>query len=48
MIYAAILGFLRRRQPDHFPPPVPFVPHWQMMLFLGFAVFAVLAPSSSL
>ncbi|MFI5341606.1 MAG: hypothetical protein ACHQ7N_17425 [Candidatus Methylomirabilales bacterium] len=43
LVYAVIVGLLRRRRPDYTPPPVRFVPHWQMMSMLGLALLAILA-----
>jgi len=43
MVYAFIAGLLRRGRPDYTPPPVRFVPHWQMMSMLGFALLAIVA-----
>ena len=43
MIYSLLLGLIRRRQRGFTPEPVRFVPHWRVMLFLGFSLFAMLA-----
>jgi len=43
MVYSLILGLTRRRQSGLMTPPVRFMPHWRMMLFLGFSLFAMLA-----
>jgi hypothetical protein len=37
-------GFIMdRRQSGFTPGPARFVPHWRVMLFLGFSLFAMLA-----
>jgi uncharacterized iron-regulated membrane protein len=43
IIIAGVIGHIRRRDPNFTPPPVRFVPHWQMMSMLGLALLAILA-----
>lgn len=43
MVYSLVLGLIRRRQSGFTPEPVRFGPHWRVMLFLGFSLFAMLA-----
>jgi len=43
MVYSLVFGLTRRRQSALTPGPVRFLPHWRIMLFLGFSLFAMLA-----
>lgn len=43
MVYSFVLGLTRRRQSGLTAPSVRFMPHWRVMLFLGFSLFAMLA-----
>jgi hypothetical protein len=43
MVYSLVLGLIRRRQSGLTPGPARFMPHWRIMLFLGFSLFAMLA-----
>jgi len=43
MIYSLLLSLIRRRRSGFTPEPVRLVPHWRVILFLGFSFFAMLA-----